>query len=719
MTHQTFTSGQRVEVLLPRPFDHGFDYRVPEGMAVRPGDYVSVPLGRQRMVGVVWGAGTSDVADAKCKEISAVHDWIAPLSDTMRAFIDWSAAYYLSPKGLLLKMAVPLADAVTQPPVQTVYSAVPVDSKLSAARQKAMDMVRAGPVMRDALLAIVSPAVIRAMVKAGQLMEEQRLARPAPQSFSIQPSHSLYEEQQQAADSLAQKLTDDFSVTVLDGVTGSGKTEVYFDAMERILKQADGQILVLLPEIALTVQWLKRCEARFGTQPVIWHSSLTTAQRRANWQAIVSGSARLIVGARSALYLPYSDLRLLIIDEEHETSYKQDDHVPYQARDMAVARAHHEKRPVVLVSATPSLETVYNIRQKKYDELKLHSRHGKHGFADMKLIDLRNDKPGSQQWLSPSLRTAVTQTMAAGHQAMLFLNRRGYAPLVLCRHCGHRFQCPHCSAWMVQHKTPPSLQCHHCGHRQPQPPECPACGDKDQLVACGPGVQRVEEEVTALWPDARVMTLTSDDRHLSASITAILDRKADIIIGTQLVAKGHHFPHLALVGVVDADLGLSGGDLRACEHTFQLLHQLAGRAGREDIAGQVLLQTCQPQHPVLQAMVRGERDGFIELELSQREAAGWPPFGRLAALLLDGPKEDQVTAAARQLVRAAPSHPQVRILGPAPAPLSRLKDQYRVRILVKATRQVNIQHYLHGWLSPLSIPRSVRLKVDVDPYYFL
>lgn len=739
-----FTSGQRVEVLLPRPFDHGFDYRVPEGMAVGAGDYVTVPLGRQRLVGVVWGDGLGEVDAAKCKEIAAVHTHLEPMPECMQRFIDWSAAYYLSPKGMLLKMAIPLAEAITEPQVQTVYRVGAYGGKVSEVRQKILAAfvipAKAGIhlsnsvcetetdpclrrddklISREAVLEIASPAIVRSMVQMGQLVEQTRPMQAVPQAFRIGAAPVLSAEQQHAADTIGEKLDAGFSVTVLDGVTGSGKTEVYFDSIEKLLQQKEGQILVLLPEIALTVQWLQRCQARFGTQPVIWHSNLTTSQRRKNWQAIHSGAARLIVGARSALYLPYDDLRLIIVDEEHETSYKQDDNVPYQARDMAVARAHHEKVPVILVSATPSLETVYNIRQGKYEELKLHSRHGRHGFADIALVDLRNDKPERQCWLSPSLRTAMNEVMADGHQAMLFLNRRGYAPLVLCRHCGYRFQCPHCSAWMVQHKSPPSLQCHHCGHRQLQPESCPACGDKDQLVPCGPGVERVEEEVRALWPEMRVITLTSDDPKLGESITRILNREADIIIGTQLVAKGHHFPHLALVGVVDADLGLSGGDLRACEHTFQLLHQLAGRAGREDIAGKVLLQTCQPHHPVLQAMVRGDRKGFMELEIAQREQAAWPPFGRLAALLLDGPKEDMVTQAARKLVRNAPSQQGVRILGPAPAPLSRLKDQYRVRLLVKTTRQVNIQHYLRGWLSTVPIPKTVRLKVDIDPYYFL
>ncbi len=728
----TYSAGMQVEILLPLPFDHGFDYRVPDGMQLVCGQYVRVPFGRRHLTGVVWGEGSR--APDKCKPVAEAYTHVPAVSQTMRRFIAWSAAYYLQPAGLCLKMLLTMPQALSDPPTRTVYRPGVLPAKLSAARQRVIDRL-GDSAARDALLDVASAATLRAMVKDGQLIARDEPAMPAAQSFTFAASPTLSGEQEAAASALKGRLGRGFSANVLDGVTGSGKTEVYFEVIEAVLQQtaapshqvgtvpekrrANGQILVLLPEIVLTVQWLARCEARFGARPFIWHSNMSQAQRKQAWLAIANGTARLVVGARSALYLPYRNLQAVIVDEEHETSYKQEEGVPYQARDMAVARAHQEEVPAILVSATPSLETVYNIAQGKYHEFRLRRRHGTHGAAPVELIDGRQHKPERQSWLSPPLLAALTESWANRQQSLLFLNRRGYAPLVLCRNCGFRFQCEHCSAWLVQHQHPPRLECHHCGHRQPMPPACPQCGEQDQLVACGPGVERVHEEVAQRFPEARLAVLTGDDSGLAEQIARIIRHEVDIIIGTQLVAKGHHFPQLGLVGIIDADLGLSGGDLRACEHTFQLLHQLAGRAGRESVAGRVLLQTCQPEHPVLQAMAAGNRDGFVQAELTQRRRGGWPPYGRLAALLLDG-KQEQVTArAARELVRHAPQREGVRVLGPAPAPLSKLKDHYRFRLLVKAPRELPLQHYLRAWLSAAPLPRSVRLKVDIDPYYFL
>ncbi len=715
-------SASRVEALLPRPFGHGFDYTVPTGMHLQAGDYVSVPFGRQQLVGVVWGAARGDVPAGKCKPITAHHAHWPPLSAAMREFISWSARYNMADLGTVLKMTIPLPKAITEPPVETIYLPAITDaSLLTPARRKLIEnWPQSEPRTATQLKTHASAALIKSMLNAQQLITQQRNLQPTSTTFTLGNPPALRTEQAQAAAALRARLDSGFSANVLDGVTGSGKTEVYFELIEQCLSKAEGQILVLLPEIALTHQWLARFKQRFGADPVLWHSSVSLAKRKAAWQAITTGAARLVVGARSALYLPYHDLRLILIDEEHEASYKQEDGALYHARDMAVARARQENIPILLVSATPSLETVANIRQGKYHEIRLHDRHGVSGFPTVTLIDLRQDKPERGAFLSPTLRAQLLATLEAGHQSMLFLNRRGYAPLLLCRSCGHRFECAHCSAWMVLHHKPTRLQCHHCDTRMPVPPECPQChADADQLVPCGPGVERIEEEVRGLFPQARILSLTSDEKDIAHGMQSITRGEVDIIIGTQLVAKGHHFPQLALVGVVDADLGLAGGDLRASERTYQLLHQLAGRAGRAAVAGHVYLQSTMPEHPVLQAMKTDDRDGFIDAEMRAREEAGWPPFGRLAALLLDGPNEQAVMQAARALARAAPQAEGFRVLGPAPAPLSRLRNQYRYRLLLKTTRNASLHHYLHNWLSTTPLPTTVRLKIDIDPYNFV
>jgi primosomal protein N' (replication factor Y) len=522
---------------------------------------------------------------------------------------------------------------------------------------------------------------------------------------------------------LARKVTaGGFSVTALDGVTGAGKTEVYFEAIAAALR-GGRQALVLLPEIALGAQWLDRFTARFGVRPAQWHSDLTAAERRVAWRAVARGEALVVVGARSALFLPYPDLGLIVVDEEHDAAYKQEDGVIYQARDMAVVRARLTDIPIVLVSATPSLETVQNVAGDRYAALHLPDRHGGAQLPIVTAIDLRADRPPRQSWLSPTLRQALAETLAAGEQAMLFLNRRGYAPLTLCRACGHRLQCPRCTAWLVEHRLARKLQCHHCGFHVPFPNACPSCRAEGMLAACGPGVERLTEEVTALMPTARTAVMTSDTITGPLAAAELIRRveahAVDLLIGTQMIAKGHHFPMLTLVGVVDADLGLHGGDLRAAERTYQLLHQVAGRAGRADRPGRVLLQTYEPKHPVMQALVAGDRERFLASEAEDRRGVGMPPFGRLAALILSGPDAAAVDNIAQTLGRTAPHGDGIEVLGPAPAPLAVLRGRHRRRLLLKCRRDIAPQPLIRRWVAPVKLPGSVRLQIDIDPYSFL
>lgn len=714
---------KRIEVLLPRPFDHGFDYLVPQGMDIAVGDYVRVPFGNAPMIGVAWAQAKGEVPEHKCKPIIERFDHIPAMNEPMRRLVDWTAAYTLAPRGMVLKMAIPAAKDIMQPQLETVLR-WNLDAPLPAQPKRAVIatfLMQHGASSRETLKheTGASDAVIRALVLANRIESVSQMATSPVQHFTHQDAPLLNESQQLAAETITQTIGKGFSVTLMDGVTGSGKTEVYFDWIEQQLKIPDSQLLVMLPEIALTTQWVQRFEKRFGAAAVMWHSTITPAQRRKHWQAIASGAARVVVGARSALFLPYQNLAGIVVDEEHEPSYKQEDGVSYQARDMAVVRAKLENIPIILASATPSIETMRNVQLGKYQRISLDARFARPEGIALELIDLRLDKPEKGEWLSPTLKCAMKEVLEQGHQVLLFLNRKGYAPLVLCRHCGYRFQCPNCSAWMVQYRATPRLQCHHCHTSIRLPDACPACQTPDQLVACGPGVERIDEEVRALFPTCAIHSVSGDDAHVEESIAAMIDGSADIIIGTQLLAKGHHFPKLALVGVVDADLGLAGGDLRASERTYQLLHQLAGRAGREVAGGRALLQTIQPDHPVMQALVSHDRDGFLAAEMSQREHAGWPPYGRLAALLLDGAQEQRVQQAARMLVQQAPRMDGLRVLGPAPAPLSRLRNQYRFRILVKTPLDFALQKVLREWLARVPMPSGVRLKVDIDPYQFL
>jgi primosomal protein N' (replication factor Y) len=582
--------------------------------------------------------------------------------------------------------------------------------------------VHAGPALAEA--AKVSSAVLRGMADAGLirpalLPHRSRFAPPDPDH----PGPALNGPQAEAAATLRERVaTKAFGVTLLTGVTGSGKTEVYLDAVAECLRQGR-QALVLLPEIALSAQWLDRFRARFGVAPALWHSEVGSRTRRDTWRAVAEGEVGVVVGARSALFLPFPDLGLIVVDEEHETAFKQEDGVVYHARDMAVVRARIAQASCILVSATPSLETLTNVEAGRYAALHLPQRHGGAALPDVAAVDLRAAPPERGRFLSPPLVQAVTDTMARGEQAMLFLNRRGYAPLTLCRTCGHRLRCPNCTAWLVEHRAQRRLQCHHCGHAEPIPAECPECGHAGTLAAVGPGVERVLEEARTLWPEARVLVMASDSipgpAAAAAAAQSIQDREVDLIIGTQIVAKGWHFPHLTLVGVVDADLGLAGGDLRAAERTVQLLHQVAGRAGRAEAPGRVLLQTFSPEHPVMQALVSGDLDAFMREEADMRRPGGWPPFGRLAALIVSSEDEREADRVARDLGRAAPAGEGIEVLGPAPAPLAMLRGRHRRRLLLKTRRDVAVQPVLREWLARVPVPSAVRVQVDVDPVGFL
>ena len=721
------STGAAVAVLLPLPLAGAYDYAVPEGMRLGPGDAVRVPLGRREALGIVWGPATGEVDDNRLRPVSARLE-APPLSGELRALVDFVARYTLNPPGAILRMALSVPEALEPPKARTGYRlAAPSAVRVTPARAKVLALLKDGavrPLGRIATAAGVGAAVVKGLAETGALeIADLPAEKPGPRPHPDRPGPELTPDQAAASEVLRARVrAGAFAPVLLEGVTGSGKTEVYFEAVAECLRRGR-QALVLLPEIALTAQWLERFRARFGAGPAEWHSDLGAAERRRTWRSVALGEAPVVVGARSALFLPFPALGLIVVDEEHDSSFKQEEGTIYNARDMAVFRASKAGVPIVLSSATPAVETIANVEAGRYERLALPARYGAARLPDVAAIDLRKDPPPRGRWLAPSLAKALAETVAQGEQALLFLNRRGYAPLTLCRACGHRLKCPNCSSWLVEHKFQDRLQCHHCGHATARPKACPACRAEDKLVACGPGVERVAEEVAALLPQAKVAVVASDtvDRpsKIAALVRGIEDKTIDILVGTQMLAKGHHFPMLTLVGVVDADLGLDGGDLRAGERSFQLLMQVAGRAGRADRPGRVLIQTHDPKNPAIAAMLAGDREGFVARELAARRAAGMPPYGRLVALIVSAPTEAMAAGGAKALARAAPRQAGVEVFGPAPAPLALLRGRYRQRLLLKTGRDANVQALVDGWLRAVALPSATRVQIDVDPMSFM
>jgi primosomal protein N' (replication factor Y) len=718
-----------VDVLIPVALDHAYSYRVPEGLELIPGDIVQVPLGTRQCTGVVWAENPAPDPrlDNRLKDVAAKLD-IPPLRPELRKFVEWVSGYTLSPRGMVARMTLRMGDHLGPERVRVgIRLAGPPPERMTAARGRVLGLLADGLARGKsdaAQEAGVSVGVIDGLIDEGTLdvleLPASPVAAPPDPGYAVP---DLTEAQAAAGTALRGRVRDGFSVTLLDGVTGSGKTEVYFEAIAEAVTLGR-QSLILMPEIALTGQFLDRFAARFGSRPAEWHSELSPRRRSRTWHAVAGGEVSVVAGARSALFLPYADLGLIIVDEEHDAAYKQEDGVHYHARDMAVVRGHIAKIPVVLASATPSVETEVNARRGRYRRLDLPVRFGGARLPAIEAIDLTREGPPRGRFVAPRLAEAVKIALERNEQALLFLNRRGYAPLTLCRSCGFRFSCPNCDAWLVDHRFRRQFVCHHCGYFTPPPPTCPKCQTSANFVACGPGVERLEEEAAALFPRARIMVLSSDlmatAERMREELKEIVDGRVDIIIGTQLVAKGHHFPRLNLVGIVDADLGLSNGDPRAAERTFQLLHQVAGRAGRETGRGHGYLQTHQPNHPVMRALIAGDREAFYATEIEARERVHYPPFGRLASLIISAPDRPSAEGFARRLAGAAPSLEAVKVLGPAEAPIAVVRGRHRFRLLVKAVRSFDLSGYLRGWLE--LAPRAdtgVKLEVDVDPMSFL
>src|SRR5579883_116468 len=735
-----------VDVLVPVALDRAYSYRVPDKFDVAPGDIVCVPLGPREATAVVWAENPkpSPRLDNRLKEVEEKLDY-PPLRPELRSFVEWVANYTLSSRGMVLRMCLRMGEHLPEERERVgVRLSGSAPRRVTPARQRVLNLLADGMARgksEAAREAGVSTSVIDSLIDDGAVeavaLPPERVAEKPDPDF-VQPEFTAA----QPAAAAALKTTvaqGGFSVTLLDGVTGSGKTEVYFEAVADTIR-AGRQALILMPEIALTAQFLDRFAARFGVRPAEWHSELSPRKRARTWAAVAKGDVPVVVGARSALFLPFADLGLIVVDEEHDPAYKQDDGVSYHARDMAVVRGQIDKAAVVLASATPSIESRVNA-EGRYRHLRLPVRFGGSSLPMIETIDLRREAAPRGKWISPRLVAGVGETLEKDEQALLFLNRRGYAPLTLCRVCGHRFQCPNCTAWLVEHRFRRALVCHHCGHIERRPDACLECESVDSLAACGPGVERLAEEVAELWPDARTLILSSDfpggTERLRQELDAIANGACDLIIGTQLVAKGHNFPLLSLVGVIDADVGLSSGDPRAAERTFQVLQQVTGRAGRFGRTGRALVQTWEPDHPVIGALVCGNAERFYTEETEQRRRAGLPPFGRLAALIISGKDRASAETHARALVRAAyalppnpkwrlgalgglPREDEISLLGPAEAPIAVIRGRHRFRLLARAPRNADLQGFLRAMLATAPPERGgVRVMVDVDPQNFM
>lgn len=715
-----------VAVMVGVAVEGPYSYRVPAGMVVTRGSIVAVPLGPRLTLGVVWGSPKDDFAHNRLKDIAYAYE-VPPLSEELLKLVEWVARYTLAPPGQVLRAVLRSSEALEAPKPVVAFRRTGFEpEKLTPARLRVLDVLNddmAWP--KPALIgaAGVSVSVIEGLERAGAV--ERLEMAPPPIVLSPDPDSAiatLNVEQQAALEQITALDPHAFGVALLDGVTGGGKTEVFFEAVADTLR-AGRQALILLPEIALTHTFLERFTKRFGTRPAEWHSDMTPVQRGKVWRGVLDGTVRAVVGARSALFLPFRELGMLVLDEEHDGAYKQAEGVNYHARDMAVVRAHLANARVILSSATPSVETRNNANVGRYAHVLLTSRFAEAAMPNITTIDMRVDGPEKGQWIAPQLAREVFAAIERGEQALLFLNRRGYAPLTLCRACGHQYQCPDCSAWMVEHRFRGVLMCHHCGHEVRTPKVCGKCGEADTLTAVGPGIERVAEEAAARFPDARRVILSSDmgsNAQLRDRFAEIEKGEFDLIIGTQLVSKGHHFEKLSVVGVLDADLGLAHGDPRAAEKTFQILTQVAGRAGRASRTGKAFLQTYHPDHPVMKAMVSGDREAFYAHELMAREAGGLPPFGRLAALIVSANEHDAAMGFAKKLLSAAPMADGVKLFGPADAPVAMVRGRHRVRLLAQSGKDFDLSGYVRFWLgSAEKVTGNLRVQVDIDPMSFM
>lgn len=640
------------EVLLPLVKLFPLDYKIPQDISVKTGDLVLVAFRNKMIAGIIWHIKSETKFPTKIKLIEQKLEY--SVSPEFLLFLQKAKDYYLAQIGSIAKLALPL--------------------EISGNNRKKHD------------------------IEYGYNLNLAALSN----------------EQMNA---LAEIRQNQYSL--LKGVTGSGKTEVYFHLAQEFVSQGK-QALILLPEIALSNQMIQRFEMRFGFKPAIWNSSKTTSYKKQVLKDIINGDAKIVIGARSATFLPFANLGLIVVDEEHDASYKQDMGILYNARDMCALRCQMQGIKLLLISATPSIESYNNTRLGKYNLVKLESRY-KASMPEISLIDLKKHKLPPKKWISLELKKHIHDALGNNQQVLLFLNRKGYAPLMVCGDCGYRFCCINCETWLVYHKSSGKLICHHCGYFNMLQNNCTQCMSEDSYVPCGPGIERIKEEIEQIFPHNSICMLSrnqdgSADADLEKIINKITNHQYDIIIGTQMITKGLHFPSVGMVGVVDSDVGFKGGDLRAMEKTFQLLSQVGGRAGREKFAGRVYLQTYYADSKLMQLLQTNNYDDFINEEMLERASGSMPPFSRMASIVIAGSSDELTKATSKELAKKRVIIDKIQVLGPAPANILRINNKYRYRFIVIAPRNFNLQSYIEKWLALVKIKSTINVVIDIDPY---
>ena len=650
-----------IPVLFPKIFDYPFTYKSKGTVSLNSGDFVKVPFGNAEITGVVWPHEQKTKKNFKLKQISKKIN-VNTLKPSMIKFISWFSKYNLVPLGMSLKMCLLNKDVVEKN----------FDKEFN--------------------------------------------------KYKIKQSNNKFilNEEQKKSLKFIRNVGNNFKVIVIEGVTGSGKTLVYFNRIKDVLNKGS-QILILLPEIALTSQFSSIFKEFFGTEPAIWHSKTTKKNKSILWKGIIDGKIKIVIGARSSLFLPFKNLGIIIVDEEHDVSYKQDEGVSYNARDMAVIRASLENIPINLVTSIPSIETYNNIINKKYFVTKLEKRFKETPLPKVKIINLRSEIPEKERWISKTTITEVNNFLNKGDQILFFLNRRGFAPFVICKNCGNKFQCPNCAINLNFHKKLNKLLCHYCGYKSLLKRKCK--DNKDcELLFCGPGVERIFAELKKIYPDKKIEIFSSDTlkkkKQTSNLLQKVEKKKIDILVGTQLLSKGFHFPKLNCIVVVDSNFSSHGYDLRSAEKNIQLYHQLSGRAGREGKTSKIFFQTYTPEDEILLNISKNDPHAFLKTELKLRKEKKLPPFYRLISLIISGDNENLIMKSAITVKSKLPKINEVNILGPVLAPITKLRKKYRCRILVRYPKNIFIQKYLSQSLNKIKLRPGIKLEVDVDPTNF-
>jgi len=651
----------KVAVLFPKIFDYPFTYENQTSQKLNPGDFVKAPFGSAEVTGVIWPYEQKTNKKFKIKKIFKKIK-VKSLNKSMIEFISWFSKYNLVPLGMSLKMCLLNKDVV----------------------EKSFDK---------------------------DFCKFEKKKKISKFSLNLEQKKSL---------TFIRSLGNNYSVTVLEGVTGSGKTLVYFERI-RDLIDAGFQALILLPEIALTNQFSKRFKEFFGAEPAVWHSGTTKKNKKIIWKGVTEGEIKIVIGARSSLFLPFNKLGIIIVDEEHDASYKQDEGVSYNARDMAITRASIEKIPINLVTSIPSIETYNNIMNKKYNLTKLEKRYKEATLPNIEIINLHSENLNKGSWIAKKTISKVNKYLDKGDQVLFFLNRRGYAPFVICKKCGYKFQCINCSVNLNYHKKLNKLLCHYCGYKSSLHR---LCKDKKKcdLLFCGPGIERVFEELKKIYPNKKIEVFSSDTIGKNKKTLELLEnvekKKIDIMIGTQLLSKGFHFPKLNCIVVVDGDFSSHGYDLRSAEKNIQLYHQLAGRAGREAISSSIYFQTYTPEDEILLNISKNNTRAFLKKELLLRKNKKLPPFSRLISLIISGRNENLIMKFAINIKSKLPKINEVNVLGPVLAPITKINKNYRCRILIRSPKKLFIQKYLSQSLNKIKIIPGIKLEVDVDPINF-